>query len=86
MGCLKIFHIDASRIQNSSIIDTLYGLLRDPDTLVIVNTLNCLNEILAEDGGVVVTKKMVIYLLNRIKEFNEYGQNLIIQTLNKYTP
>jgi AP-4 complex subunit beta-1 len=32
-----------------------------------------LNEILASEGGMALSSKMIVYLLNRIKEFNEWG-------------
>jgi hypothetical protein len=50
---LVFYHIYL--IKDSNIIDTLYNLLRDHDTLIIINSINALNEILYHDGGIVIT-------------------------------
>lgn len=42
-------------------------MLRDIDPLVISSAILALNEILQEDGGIVVTQKMIVYILNRIR-------------------
>lgn len=54
-------------ILESSIIDSLYALIKDSDTLVIANSIQALNEILQDEGGMATSTKMVVYLLNRIK-------------------
>jgi len=48
-------------------------MIKDNDHLVVMNAILVLNEILQDEGGISITNKMVIYLLNRIKEFNEWG-------------
>jgi len=42
-------------------------LIKDSDPLVISNSIQALNEILQEEGGIAISTKMVVYLLNRIK-------------------
>ena len=37
-------------------------------------------------GGVVITKKMASYLIGRLKDFNEWGQSMILTLLKKYEP
>ena len=56
----------------SSVIDSLYGLIKDTDPLVISNAIQALNEILQDEGGIALSTKMVVYLLNRIKVFLFY--------------
>lgn len=48
-------------------------MINDNDPLVIINAIHALNEILAIDGGMALSRKMVEYLVNRLKEFNEWG-------------
>jgi AP-4 complex subunit beta-1 len=48
-------------------------MLGDSDALVVINSINAINEILADKGGIEVTRKTVIGLLNRIRDFNEWG-------------
>lgn len=46
-------------------VNELYGLLRDPDPVVMVNCLRALEEILKHEGGVVINKPIAHHLLNR---------------------
>ena len=48
-------------------------MIRDNDPFVIANAIEALKEILLNEGGIAISSKMVIYLLNRLKEFNEWG-------------
>ena len=48
-------------------------MIRDYDPLVIMNAIEALREILVDEGGIAISSKMIIYLLNRIKDFNEWG-------------
>lgn len=48
-------------------------MISDNDPLVIINAIHALNEILINEGGIALSKKMVDYLLGRLKEFNEWG-------------
>ena len=48
-----------------NLIDVLYQMLRDKDAQVISNCISALEEILAEEGGMVITKKITHYLINR---------------------
>ena len=68
----------------TNIIDLLYSLIRDPDLLVAANAINALNEILQDEGGIAINSKMIIYLLNKLKEFNEWGQCIILELVSKY--
>lgn len=46
-------------------VNELYSLLRDPDPVVMVNCLRALEEILHQEGGVVINKPIAHHLLNR---------------------
>ena len=54
-------------------IDTLYKLTKDHDALVVINAIEAINEIRANKGGIDIQRPLVIHLLNRIKDFNEWG-------------
>ena len=62
----------------------MYSLIRDPDLLVASNAINALNEMLQDEGGIAINSKMIIYLLNKLKEFNEWGQCIILELVSKY--
>lgn len=57
----------------TNFVEKLYNLVKDPDPNVVINAIQALNEIEENTGGFKVDSKVVIYLLNRIKDFNEWG-------------
>jgi AP-4 complex subunit beta-1 len=61
-------------------------LLGDTDSLVVINAIEAINEIRADKGGIEISRPLVIKLLNRIKDFNEWGQSVILDMCSKYTP
>ena len=61
-------------------------MLRDKDTQVITNVICALNEILADEGHMAINTPIIVYLLNRISEFNEWGQCEVLNLLARYTP
>lgn len=67
-------------------LETLYKLTRDHDALVVINAIEAINEILATKGGIDVQRPLVIHLLNRIKDFNEWGQSIILDLTSKFNP
>jgi len=75
IGLLKVFHLNPKLISEKD-IETLYEMIKDKDSIVVTNTLNVLNEILKKEGGISISSKMIIHLLNNLKEFNEWGQNV----------
>jgi len=51
-----------------------------------MNAIEGINEILADKGGLEITRQLIISLLNRIKDFNEWGQSIILDLCSKYKP
>ncbi len=86
MGVLKVWHLSPETIKDSDLVDTLYAMLRDREPLVVVNCLSTINEILAEEGGVAVNQALIVYLLNRVREFTDWGQCAVLALTAKYTP
>ena len=62
----------------------LYELTQDSNALVVTNALQVLDEI--EPEGVKFTAGMITMLLNRMKEFNEFGQGIILDIVSRYKP
>lgn len=56
--------------------------VQDKDTSVITNVIHALNEVLYNENptaggapsGMVINHAIMLYLLNRLKEFNEWGR------------
>jgi AP-4 complex subunit beta-1 len=85
IGLLKVYHLDPKLVTDKD-IDTLYEMIKDKDNLVVMNTLFVLNEILKKEGGIAISGKMIIHLLNILSEFNEWGQNMVLELVSRYTP
>jgi AP-4 complex subunit beta-1 len=86
MGCLKVWHLSPETIKDSDLVDTLYGMIRDREPQVVVNCLSALNEILQHEGGMAINKLIIHHLLNRIKEFNEWSQCVVLDMVARYKP
>lgn len=84
IGVIKLFYLDKHLFYAQHFLDELYEMIKDTHHLVVMNAILVLDEVLQDEGGISITNKMVIYLLNRIKEFNEWGQIVIIELTSKY--
>ena len=73
-------------ISHHGTVDRLYDMIRDPDAVVTVNCLTVLDEILGEEGGVVINKNIAHFLLNRISDLTEWGLTIVLQLLTRYSP
>ncbi|XP_024027067.1 beta-adaptin-like protein A [Morus notabilis] len=97
MGVLKLYHISALTCVDADFPAVLkHLLLNDPDTQVVANCLSALQEIWSSeattseealrDRETLLSKPVVYYLLNRIKEFSEWAQCLVLELVAKYVP
>lgn len=97
IGVLKLYHISPSTCLDSDFPAILKPLmLSDPDAQVVANCLSSLQEIWSLEAGNLETvsrerenllsKQVVYYLLNRIREFNEWAQCLVLELASKYIP
>lgn len=98
IGVLKLYHIAPAVCKENEFTETLKSLLiHDPDAQVVANSLCALEEILTvevnqnnetaiKEKEVLYSKAVVFALLNRIKEFSEWGQCLVLDLVSKYVP
>ncbi|KAL8138674.1 hypothetical protein V2J09_004675 [Rumex salicifolius] len=97
IGVLKLYHISASTCLDADFLVTLKQLmLNDPDTQVVANCLSALQEIWSSEASHseeaayerdgLLSKPFVYYLLNRIREFSEWAQCLVLELVSKYVP
>ncbi|KAJ4959242.1 hypothetical protein NE237_026353 [Protea cynaroides] len=97
IGVLKLYHISAATCVDAdfpSMLKTL--MLNDPDAQVVANCLSALQEIWSLEAGTseeasrereaLLSKPVIYYLLNRIKEFSEWAQCLVLDLVAKYIP
>jgi vesicle coat complex subunit len=86
IGVSKVFYMNPELKNDLTLLDKLYAMIRDPDGNVVVNAIVALNEILESDGGIVLTDKLATYLLNRLNDYNECIQIVILDLLHGYSP
>ncbi|KAL8271920.1 hypothetical protein Esti_004044 [Eimeria stiedai] len=76
---------DTSLYTHQGIVAALTRALYDSDPQqVTINAIQGLNEVNAAAGGVLVTQELITNLLNRIKQFNECGQCVVLNLLITY--
>ena len=85
-GCLKIYYVDKSFLEDYKLYDVFYNMLKSNESSVVISVINALNEMLSDEGGMAINSKIIIYLLNRFKEFDDYGQSVILELCLKYKP
>lgn len=87
MGILKLFHLAPDVARSANFVDLLYNMIQDPDPHVVTNCLIVLGEMLAaEEGGMAVNQPLILHLLGRLGEFNEWGLTQILALVAKYHP
>jgi vesicle coat complex subunit len=90
-GVLKLIHLEKSMNTITAVNyelhkTTLTSMLKDPDPMVVTNAISVLNEICIEDGGMVVTRPVMLHLLNRLGTFTEFGLTEVLALLARYKP
>ncbi|XP_068652768.1 beta-adaptin-like protein A isoform X1 [Aristolochia californica] len=97
IGVLKLYHISAATCIDADFPSLLKSLmLKDPDAQVVANCLIALQEIwnleavsseeASREREALLSKPIIFYLLNRIKEFSEWAQCLVLDLVSKYLP
>jgi len=84
MAVVKIFNVDPKMAK--PMVASLEKMLRDRDPQVAANCIVALQEIRAKDGGLTLDKSIVFHLLNRIKEFSEWSQCIVLELVAHYSP
>ena len=88
MGILKLYRLNPEAFEESSFVDILYDMLRDPDASVVTNCIIVLNEVMAksENGGMAMNRAIMLHLLNRIHEFSEFSVVQVLDLVPRYIP
>ncbi|RCV26293.1 hypothetical protein SEVIR_5G240600v4 [Setaria viridis] len=97
VGAAKLYHISATACIDADLPASLKALmLSDPDAQVVANCLHALQEIwtleaanseaAAREIETLYSKPVVFYLLNKIKEFSEWAQCLVLELASKFLP
>ncbi|KJE92672.1 hypothetical protein CAOG_03591 [Capsaspora owczarzaki ATCC 30864] len=86
MGVLKVYYLNQQAILDSGLVSTVYSLLTETSPVVVVNCLVVLNEIFSNEGGIEITKPLAYMFLNRLLEFNEWAQGIVLDFVRRYSP
>ncbi|XP_007169424.1 AP-4 complex subunit beta-1 isoform X1 [Balaenoptera acutorostrata] len=86
LGCAKMHTLHGDSEVDGALVNELYSLLRDQDPIVVVNCLRSLEEILKQEGGVVINKPIAHHLLNRMSTLDQWGQAEVLNFLLRYQP
>lgn len=88
MGTLKLHHLDPPTFERSNFVNILYDMIRDTDAAVVTNCVLVLNEVMASGphGGMAINRAIILHLLNRIREFSEFGIVTILELVSRYIP
>ncbi|XP_010254119.1 PREDICTED: beta-adaptin-like protein A isoform X2 [Nelumbo nucifera] len=97
IGVLKLYHISSTTCIDADFPSMLKDLmLNDPDAQVVANCLSALQEIWSLEASTseeasrereaLLSKPVIYYLLNRIKDFSEWAQCLVLDLVVKYIP
>ena len=86
VSCAKLHAASPSVLVEYGLIEQLYSLIRDADPVVASDCLGVLETVLAAEGGVVVSRSMAHYLLNRLATFSDWNLTLILSLLHRHRP
>ena len=86
MACIKLHRLAPEALVQADTVNTLYNMIRDRDAQVVSNCICALNEILQHEGGMAINKPIIHHLLNRMKEFNEWSQCIVLEMVARYKP
>ncbi|KAM7493242.1 hypothetical protein LguiB_027851 [Lonicera macranthoides] len=97
VGVLKLYHISASTCVDADFPAMLKHLmLHDRDAQVVANCLSALQEIWSLEASTseeasrereaLLSKPVIYYFLNKIKEFSEWAQCIVLELVSKYVP
>lgn len=86
LSTLKLFRISPESFLSMGLKEKMYGMLRDNDALVAMNALAVLEEVTEDEGGIQITKNILYFLLNRLRDVPEWQQTQILRLVLRYTP
>lgn len=86
VGILKMHHVSPELVADGDFVDKLYDMIGDRDANVSMNCLVVLSELLREDGGIAINQPIVHHILGRIRQYNEWGQGIVLSIASKYRP
>src|SRR5690606_25397552 len=85
-SCSRIAETNSDLLKKNYIIKRLYQLIRSENKQISLNAICALDEILKEDGGIVMTRKIATYIIKNFGEFNQWGKSIALEFLSRFKP
>ncbi|CAB3385809.1 Hypothetical predicted protein [Cloeon dipterum] len=85
-GCKSLHSHTPQAASEQGLINILYSLVRDSDPRVSTAAILALDFLLAEEGGIIVTKAMAKHLLRRLEHYPPVQLASVLQAVAKYKP
>lgn len=86
LGCGQLNLRSHVLCHEHGLIDQLYRCIRDSDPVVMANAVVVLEEILKNEGGIVINKNIAHFLLGKVENMTPWGVSYCFQILKKYKP
>eukprot|EP00282_Hemiselmis_andersenii_P016122 CAMPEP_0114118816 /NCGR_PEP_ID=MMETSP0043_2-20121206/5780_1 /TAXON_ID=464988 /ORGANISM="Hemiselmis andersenii, Strain CCMP644" /LENGTH=599 /DNA_ID=CAMNT_0001211323 /DNA_START=18 /DNA_END=1814 /DNA_ORIENTATION=+ len=87
MCVLRLRELDSQVIVERRLVEKVYSMLKDKDQQVLANSIHVLLALQGERGmQMMLSRAMVVALLQRLRELNEWGQCLVLRVVSHYKP
>ena len=86
MGCLKLYITSPETARSFRVNEQLLNMVRDRDPQVVANCMYVLNEIFISQGGLTLDHKTIVHLLNRMRDFNDWAQCMLLEVVSRHEP
>ena len=86
MGCLKLYITSPETAKSFRVNEQLLNMVRDRDPQVVANSMYVLNEIFISTGGLTLDHKTIVHLLNRMRDFNDWAQCMLLEVVSRHEP
>merc|ERR1719230_2504078 len=83
---MKLYITSPETARSCNVSDELMKMLKDRDPQVVANCLYVLNEIYITQGGLKLDHQIIVHLLNRMRDFNDWAQCMMLEVVSRHEP
>lgn len=84
MSCARIAETNSDLLKKNYIIKRLYQFIRYENKQISLNAMCAIDEILKNEGGFVINRKIATHIIKTFGEFNQWGKSVVLDFLSKY--
>ena len=87
MCVLRVKELSSEAVRERRLVEKLFAMIKDRDQQVVVNAMHVLLALQGERGmEMMLSHAMVVSLLQRLREFNEWSQCFVLHVVSHYKP